>query len=315
MELRHLRYFRIVAEELNMTRAANRLYVAQPPLSRQIRQLETELGVDLFERHSRGLRLTAAGNHFRRQAVDILDRVDAAISSTQALASAGSHVIRIGFVPSFLYEELPALIQRLRAQHDISLTFTELMTVEQVHALRTDRIDIGFGRLVIDDPSIQQETLFEEPLVAVLPTGHRLADRQPSLAELAAEPLIVYPDKPRPSYADTVLDHFHSRDIPIDAAQQANGLQTAIGLVASGIGFTLVPERVRRMRREGIVYCDLADHGVNSPVLASTRRESSSAALDELLAILHTLVNTGRQQGQMDVGNLQEQEPYGFDPA
>lgn len=299
MELRHLRYFRTVAEELNMTRAANRLYIAQPPLSRQIRQLETELGVDLFERHPRGLRLTTAGDYFRRQTVHILDRVDAAISGTQALASAGGNVIRIGFVPSFLYEELPALIQRLRTHHDISLTFTELMTVEQVHALKTDRIDIGFGRLIIDDPAIQQETLFEEPLVAVLPAAHRLAARQPSLADLAAEPLIVYPDKPRPSYADTVLEHFRTRDIAVDLAQQANGLQTAIGLVASGIGFTLVPERVRRMGREDIAFCDLADRGVTSPVLASLRRESSSDALDELLAILHGLVNADRERGRL----------------
>lgn len=295
MELRHLRYFRAVAEELNMTRAAARLYIAQPPLSRQIRHLETELGVDLFERHPRGLRLTAAGDYFQRQTIDILDRVDAAISGTQALASTGGNVIRIGFVPSFLYEELPALIQQLRARHDISLTFTELMTVEQVHALKSDRIDIGFGRLVIEDSAIQQETLFEEPLVAVLPARHRLADARPTLAELAADPLIVYPAKPRPSYADTVLEHFRRRHVPVDLAPQANGLQTAIGLVASGIGFTLVPERVRRMGREGVTFCDLADPGVTSPVLASRRREPASAALGTLLDILHGLVTTGRK--------------------
>lgn len=291
MELRHLRYFQTVARELNITRAAEKLYMAQPPLSRQIRQLETELGTPLFDRHTHGLRLTEAGQYFLEHANAILDQVEAAVAGTQALASAGGNALRIGFVPSFLYEELPTLIQRLRARHDISLTLTELTTVEQIHALKGKRIDIGFGRLVIDDAAIRQEVLFEEPLIAVLPAGHRLVGRWPTLAQLAAEPLIVYPDKPRPSYADTVLQQFRSRRIEVEVAQQANGLQTAIGLVASGMGFTLVPERVRRMRREGVAFCDLGEDDITSPVLASLRRGPTSAALTELLAILHQLVN------------------------
>nr|WP_245968588.1 LysR family transcriptional regulator [Salinisphaera halophila] len=311
MELRHLRYFQTVARELNITRASEKLYMAQPPLSRQIRQLETELGTPLFDRTSHGLTLTEAGKYFVKHTNTILEQVEAAIAGTRALAKASDNALRIGFVPSFLYEELPTLIQRLRARHDISLTLTELMTVDQIYALKTNRIDIGFGRLVIDDPEVHQEVMFEEPLIAVLPTEHHLVGSRPTLAALAVEPLIVYPEKPRPSYADIVLEQFRSRNIQVKVAQQANGLQTAIGLVASGMGFTLVPERVQRMGREGVAFCALGERDITSPVLASMRREPTSATLAELLSILHELVKGSHPlmrtlQGRLIMGRQKE---------
>src|SRR5699024_1008944 len=109
---------------------------------------------------------------------------------------------------------------------------------------------------------------------------------------LATEPLITYPDKPRPSYADTVLEHFHSRNIPVDTNNQVNGLQTAIGLVASGMGFTLVPERVRRIGRNDVTFHDVTDSDLTSPVLASLRREPTSKSLNELLVNLHALLDS-----------------------
>lgn len=298
MELRHLRYFQAVAAELNITRAAEKLYIAQPPLSRQIRQLETELGTALFERHTQGLRLTEAGRYFSRHVDAILDQVETAIAGTQAFSTAGSNTLRIGFVPSFLYEELPVLIQRLRARHDITLTLTELTTVEQIPALKSKRIDIGFGRLRITDSAIRQHLLFEEPLIAVLPDTHPWAHRPLTLAELAAEPLIIYPDKPRPSYADTVLAQFAQRGLSVDIIHQTNGLQTAIGMVASGLGFTLVPERVGHMHREGIAFCALREDGITSPVLASLRHDTTSAVVVELLDILQDRMGSHGPAGQ-----------------
>lgn len=169
MDLRHLRYFRIVAEELNMTRAARRLSIAQPPLTRQIRQLETELGALLFERHARGLALTPAGHFFYEQTVQILERIEVSIAATRRIARSGRQWLGLGFVPSALYGQVPALIRVLRQNEQLELVLSELTTVRQGEALKAGRIDIGFGRLMLDDPEIVQDVLFEEPIIAALP--------------------------------------------------------------------------------------------------------------------------------------------------
>ena len=292
MELRHLRYFCAAAEELNMTRAAARLHIAQPPLTRQINQLETELGARLFERGSRGLTLTAAGQFFHEHALQILEKVDTTVTATRRMARSHRKLFGIGFVASLFYGQLPTLIRRLRQNEEIELVLAELTTVHQVQALKAGRIDIGFGRLRIDDPEVEQEVLFEEPIMAALPCSHPLADSVPSLAQLAEYPLIVYPATPRPSYADQVLGLFRRRGLKVRVIQEANELQTAIGLVASEMGFTLVPEQVSRLQRDDIAYVRLAEPHITSPILCSRRRgEPPSAIMLQVNEILAELVD------------------------
>src|SRR5699024_6342305 len=134
--------------------------------------------------------------------------------------------------------------------------------VQQVEALKAGRIDIGFGRLQIDDHEIRQEVLFEEPMVAALPSGHPLVGTTPTLAELADYPLILFPAAPRPSLADVVLGLFRRRGLKVHVAQEANELQTALGLVVSEMGITLVPEQVKGVQRAGIVYVNLAEQHI-----------------------------------------------------
>lgn len=295
MELRHLRYFCVVAEELNLTRAAARLHMAQPPLSRQIKQLEEEVGVKLFDRSSRGLRLTTTGQFFYEHTLQILEKVDTTVQATRRMARSQREMFGIGFVASVFYGQLPLLVRGLRQKNNVELSLAELTTVQQVQALKAGRIDIGFGRLRIDDPDVEQEVLFDEPLMAVVPCGHPLEGTTPTLAKLADYPLILFPAKPRPSLADTVLGLFHRQGLKVEVAQEANELQTALGLVASEIGITLVPEQVKRVRRDGISFIYLAEKHITIPILCSRRRgEPPSEVMQAANAILEVLVENRR---------------------
>ncbi|WP_416139379.1 LysR family transcriptional regulator [Halomonas sp. HK25] len=296
MELRHLRYFCVVAEELNLTCAAERLHMSQPPLSRQIKQLEQEVGAELFERSSRGLRLTPTGLFFQQHALQILEKVDATLEATRRMARSKRALFAIGFVPSVFYGQLPLLVRDLRQKDNVELTLTELTTVQQVQALKAGRIDLGFGRMRIDDSEVEQEVLFEEPIMAAVPCGHPLEGTTPTLEELARYPLILFPAKPRPSMADIMLGMFRRQGLKVEVVQEANELQTALGLVASEIGISLVPEQVKRVRRDGVSFVYLADKTLTSPVLCSRRRgEAPSPTMREANAILKVLVENRRR--------------------
>jgi len=179
---------------------------------------------------------------------------------------------------------------RLRQKDNIELTLVEMTTVQQIQALKAGRIDVGFGRLQIDDPEVRQKVLFYEPLLAALPVGHPLQDLNPSLEELVKYPLILFPSRPRPSFADIVLGLFFRHDLKPHVVQETNELQTALSLVASGLGITLVPEQVMNVNRKGIIYTRLADAKISTPVICSRRHgEGSSPLLEEVGSILKKL--------------------------
>lgn len=288
MELRHLRYFREVARTLNFTRAAENLHIAQPPLSRQIQQLEDELGIALLDR-GRPLRLTEAGRFFHEHSTQLLEQLGRVCEDTRRIAQGQKRWLGIGFAPSTLYGALPELIRRLRGDGDVELGLSELITLQQVDALKNGRIDIGFGRIHIDEPAIVQRVIREDPLVAVMPVGHPLLGTPVSLAALSREPFVLYPGTPRPSYADHVLGLFRREGLSIHVAQMVNELQTAIGLVATGIGITLVPASVQRLHRDDIGYTSLLDTQATSPIVLSYRAGDDSALLRRVLGILDDL--------------------------
>ncbi len=290
MELRHLRYFCTVAEELNLTRAAERLHIAQPPLTRQIKQLEEEVGAELFKRGPRGLSLTPAGQFFLEHARQVLEKVKTTVQATRRLAEKQRAVFGIGFVPSVFYGQLPSLIRRLRQNNNVEVVLMELLSLQQAQALKAGRIDIGFGRIRIDDPEIDQELLFDEPILAALPSSHPLANTTPCLAKLADCPLIVYPATPGPNFSDIVTGLFRQHGLGVNVIQHVNDVQTAIGLVASEMGFTLVPEQVSRVQRDDVAYVGLAEGNITSPVLCCRRKESPSELMLQVNEILRELV-------------------------
>lgn len=286
MELRQLRYFVAVAEEMNITRAADRLHMTQPPLSRQIQQIEESIGLPLFLRGARPLRLTEAGRIFYTQAKRLLTEADELAPLTRRLAQLAERVV-IGFVPSTLYGALPAVIRAFReAAPQIELSLIEMFTIEQLGALKGGRIDVGFGRLRFDDDQLAREVLVEERLIVALPQDHPLAmlDEPLTLAAIAGETLIVYPSTPRPSYADQQLSAMRDHALAPKAIHEVRELQTALGLVAANVGVCLVPKSVDGLRAHGVAYRRVAEH-LTSPIIMSRRSEDRSTATTLLCSL------------------------------
>jgi LysR family transcriptional regulator, benzoate and cis,cis-muconate-responsive activator of ben and cat genes len=291
MELRHLRYFVAVAEERNFTRAAQRLNIAQPPLSRQIQQLEETLGVQLLERGSRPLKLTETGKFFYSHAAQLLAQTSDLESMTRRVGSI-ERTFSIGFVGSTLYGLLPKIIRRFRDENPtVELTLHEMSTMDQLRALKEGRIDVGFGRIRNEDANIRRVVLREEKLIAALPQGHPLSLGKSvlSLRDLLNETLIVFPKAPRPSYADQVLAAFEDRALEPRRVYEVRELQIALGLVAAGEGVSLVPSSVYGLKRDDVSYMELDDLTLVSPIIMSMRALDESRDIREILELIYRL--------------------------
>jgi LysR family transcriptional regulator, benzoate and cis,cis-muconate-responsive activator of ben and cat genes len=288
MELRHLRYFVMVAAEGSFSRAAEKLHIAQPPLSRQIQQLEDELGTRLLDR-GRPLTLTESGRYLYEHARQVLARVDEIKAMTQRIAKGAVKQLSIGFVASTLYDALPELIRRFRiTAPGVDVALFEMTTLEQIAALKDGRIDVGFGRLRFDDAGITRKVIRNESLAVVVPRGHPLLGlTEPLKLRLtAAEPLIIYPRAPRPSYADQVLSFFRDQDLEPRVAFEVKELQTALGLVAAGAGLCIVPSSVRRLGRDDIAFIPLDEPTITSPIIMSYRTKDTSPVLRQLWTLI-----------------------------
>lgn len=291
VELRHLRYFVAVAEERNFTRAAERLHIAQPPLSRQIQQLEETLGVQLFERNARPLKLTDTGRFFYTHALQLLAQTAELEAMTRRVGKI-ERTMSIGFVGSTLYGMLPRIIRRFRTEHaDIALTLHEMSTMDQIHALKEGRIDVGFGRIRHDDAGVRRVVLREERMIVALPLGHPLSVGRSVLAlhDLLDQTLIIFPKAPRPSFADQVLAAFHDRALRPGRIQEVRELQIALGLVAAGEGVSVVPSSVYGLKRDDVTYCELDDPKLVSPIIMSMRMADESPDLRAMLEMIYRL--------------------------
>lgn len=278
MDLRQLKYFTAVAREGSFTRAAEQLHMAQPPLSRQIQALEEELGVTLLVRKSRPVRLTDAGRVFYEQALQILARVEQMQIATRRVGLNQRTVLNIGFVASTLYSGLPPLVRKLRKQApELEVQLVELTSVQQIQALNEGRIDIGVGRIPHSDPNVMGIVLREERLAVALPLGSALAasDAPLDMPQLHGQRLIVYPQAPRPSFADQVLGVFHAHGIRPGEIQEVREIQTALGLVAADFGMCLIPESARQMRQDVCYRLLNGEHAV-SPIILNHRANDES---------------------------------------
>jgi DNA-binding transcriptional LysR family regulator len=274
MEFRHLRYFVVVAAERSFSKAAEKLHMAQPPLSRQIKQLEEELGTQLLNRR-RPITLTTAGRFFFEQAQQLLQKANEVRAMTKRIGTGNRRQFGIGFVPSVLYDTLPDLIRQFRDDaSDVEIVMSELITIEQAVALKEGRIDIGFGRLWFDDDGLTRRVLREETLAIAAPHGH------------ADAPLILYPNAPRPSYADQVLSFYRKCGLEPKVAIEVRELQTALGLVAAGVGISVVPSSVRRLGRKDVDYLPLEEPNLTSPIIVSHRPNDDSELLAQMLHLI-----------------------------
>ena len=289
MELRHLRYFLAVAEELHFSRAAARLHMAQPPLSQQIRRLEEELGVQLLARTKRRVELTGPGLQFLEDAREILARADQAVTRVQRSARGEVGQLRIGLVSSAAYgDTLPRLLRAYRERYPaVAITLLEMSTGEQLAALREDRIQVGFLRPPVGEPDIAITTVLREPLVAVLPAGHPLAaSRRIPLAALAGDPFIMISRSHGLGILDLVTGACLRAGFEPRVAQEAKEIQTVVGFVAAGFGVSLLPATVRRLRHGGVAYPSLEPPEVQIEIAAAHRSQDPSPLLSAFLAVL-----------------------------
>lgn len=291
MELRHMRYFAMVAAEQSFSRAAEKLHMAQPPLSRQIRQLEEELGVALLER-GRPMTLTEAGRYFYEQMRQVLVRIDEVKTTTRRIGEDSIRHFNIGFVGSTICGGLPELVRKFKVSAPaVEVVLQEMTTIEQAAALLDGRLDVGFGRLRIDFGGISRTVISEEKVVVALPNRHplRLRTAPLHLTDLVEEPLIIYPRAPRPSYADQVLSFYRDRGIEPKIAFEVRELHTALGLVAADVGISIVPSSVCRLGRNDITYLDLDEPTLVSPIVISTRTNDTSPLLAHFRQLSETV--------------------------
>ncbi|MEG2266954.1 MAG: LysR family transcriptional regulator, partial [Acinetobacter sp.] len=245
MELRHLRYFVTVVEEQSITKAAEKLCMAQPPLSRQIQKLEEELGILLFERGSRPARTTEAGQFFYQHAVQILTHTAQATSMAKRISSVNK-IVRIGYVSSLLYALLPQIIYLFRQNNpEIEVELIECGTKNQIEALKQGKIDIGFGRLRISDPAIKRILLREEKLKLAVHKNHHLAeyiDQGIYLSQIINEPIFSYPASQKPNFSTLIQSIFTELGLVPKDMIEVREIHMALGLTASGEGICIIPE-------------------------------------------------------------------------
>jgi DNA-binding transcriptional LysR family regulator len=287
MELRHLHYFIAVAEELHFSRAAERLHISQPPLSQQIRDLEDELGVKLFERTKRQVHLTEAGKVFLERSYQVLAQLEQAITVTQQIGRGEVGRLEIGFVDSAIYTVLPEILRSFRKQFPaVELRLYELTTAQQIQALYDKQIDIGIVRSAISEPGLSVECLLPESLVLALPENHRLsAQTQVSLSALADESFILFPAKMGPVFYEQIMTMCQQAGFRPKVAQEAVQMQTIIGLVAAGLGIAIVPASLQNFHRGGVIYRPLKEEIPNTGLYLTWRQHDSSPVVRSFLGL------------------------------
>jgi DNA-binding transcriptional LysR family regulator len=256
MELRHLRYFRMVATELHFGRAAEKLHIAQPPLSKQIQQLEAELGFELFARTKRSVALTPAGQAFLIEVDQIFQKLDRAIDIGKQTSRGELGQISIGFVGSATYNILPIMLQRFRDRYPhVQIELHELTTDRQLIWLREGRIDIGLIRPPIIDQSFASQIIFQESLVVALPIDHHLAKLDLiDLSALAAEPFILFPRQLAPGLYDPIIAICQAAGFSPQVVQECIQMQTIVSLVSANMGVSILPASIQEAQRQGVIY-------------------------------------------------------------
>lgn len=298
MELRHIRAFIAVAEELHFGRAAERLHIAQPPLSQQIRQLETHLGVRLFDRNTRSVSLTSAGEALLEPAHAVLDSVEDAQRAARAGGRGEYGRVTIGFAGASSEAALPALARAVRRAHpNLELDMRGQLYANTALAKVADgSLDLGFVRLPIATPGVEYQVVEAEELIVALPAGHPLAEQETiALRDLAQESFITFPADSGSSLHAITQQVCLNEGFAPKVVQSAPDSYTILALVAAGVGVTLTLTSCMHARHDDVVYRRLSD---DIPVLEaaiSWRTMNTSSALQPVLAVLREVYATPRR--------------------
>ncbi|QSJ19485.1 LysR family transcriptional regulator [Nostoc sp. UHCC 0702] len=292
MELRHLRYFVTLAEELHFSRAAERLHIAQPPLSQQIRQLEKELGFELFHRTKRNVQLTEAGQVFLSEVQQILRQLQQAIQVGQQTSRGEVGQLVVGFVSSAAYNILPNILRNFRCfVPGVSLELHELTTDQQLEWLRSGRLDIGFVRPPVEENTFSWEIIFQESLMVALPETHWLANQSDvCLTSLANEPFILFPRILAPGLYDLIISLCQQAGFSPTVTQEAIQMQTIVSLVAADMGVAIVPASLQNLQRTGVVYQNIQESTPKVAIAMIWRRNQTSPTIQGFLKVVRQVI-------------------------
>ncbi|HWK46719.1 MAG TPA: LysR family transcriptional regulator [Stellaceae bacterium] len=291
LDLVHLRSFVMVATELHFGRAAQRLNMTQPPLSRQVQLLEAEIGAPLFVRANRAVRLTAAGHALLPEARSLLQRTEAAAQIARRAASTPGGEVTVGFIGASTYGFLPRLVSRARAElPDVELQFRELSSVEQHEALLLNRIDIGLARPVPEHAGIGSDCVQREGLALALPLDHPLAvRRRPVLRQIDGEPFIMYSQEGRYLH-DLIRGAFLASRVQPRLVQHMSHAQAILSLVSTGMGLAIVPEEARNACFDNVVFRPISlGAGIAVELHAVWRTEDCAPALSAVRDLIRRI--------------------------
>lgn len=288
MEIRHLRYFLAVAEELSFSRAARMLHIAQPPLSQQIRQLERELGTQLFERTSRSVRLTSAGDALVSEAHAIISRTDVIRSRVYAAGGGETGSLSLGCVPAGFAGLMGSIIRPFMTRYPaVQMAVRELNTRAQYDAIETGELDLGLVRTGIESPKLAARKFYDEHIVLALPTGHRLEDAaEIELADLADDEFVFFSRKVGKWHFDQLVQICQNSGFSPTIAHECDSILAQLSMVASGLGIALVTELTTHLRVPGVVYRPISESAARIPLLAVWSADLSNPVRDNLLRAL-----------------------------
>ncbi|HET7481038.1 MAG TPA: LysR family transcriptional regulator [Rubrobacteraceae bacterium] len=295
VELRHLRYFVAVAEELHFGRAAARLRVSQSPLSQQIIQLERELGVELLERTKRRVELTSAGEVYLREARRVLTYNERAEEAARRAGRGELGRLVLGFAGSAAYGVLPLLLKASRERlPDLGIELRgELLSSELVRALGEDEIQIAILlRTSTENPDLEVAVVRREPFVAALPADHPLARRRVvDPRELSEEPFVIFPRRRGAVLHDAVINTCQDAGFSPRVVQEATELPTQVSLIAAGMGVALVPASMRHLRYHGVVYRSLRGHPPAPDTAVAWRRGGETPTVRAFLQVVRAVAD------------------------
>jgi DNA-binding transcriptional LysR family regulator len=297
--MQSLRYFVAVAEELSFSRAAGRLRMTQPPLSRCIRELEEDLGMVLFERSRRRVRLTSAGEVLRNSAVRIFGEIDRAVEDARRASRGEAGSVKLAYVPAADFNILPRILKGFRERHaHVRVDVHAMTTPEQLIALRSRHIDLGIVRLPAKSKDVILEPLTRESLVLAAPEGHPLArSSNVSLGALENAPFIVPRRDSAPILQHSIRRLLENAGVEVGIAAESENIHDALSLVAGGMGVSLFPESVRVIRRRGIVYRPIQPKRLYLETGLAYQSGDGSQARNALIRIARSLYGKSKRSG------------------
>jgi DNA-binding transcriptional LysR family regulator len=297
IEIRHLRYFLALAETLHFGKAAEKLGMAQPPLSQQIKNLERILGYSLFDRTTRGVKLTAVGEFFRERARHTLERMRDDIEIARRLGSGKQGVLNVGFSGSVMFTGLPKAIETYRRRYpNVELRLQELVTAEQIPGLLDGSLSIGFMRDGEARDGLSIESIMHERFLAALPSSHRLAREKTPLSPVALkdEPFVLFARRMGNLAFERTIACCEAAGFRPNIVQDAPQWPTTLRLVAAGLGVTLVPSCVRSLTMPGVTYRKLRSRHWTS-IDIGMRPDLKNPAAEAFLRIVRSTLNRGRK--------------------